>query len=88
MQFLEGMGWWMVIGGILMLVLWGGLIALVVWGIMALVRRGGSGGNAAERRSALDIAKERYARGEITREQYQQMREDLMRRGGGAPSGA
>jgi uncharacterized membrane protein len=32
---------------------------------------------SAARGSALEILKERYARGEITREEYQDMRRDL-----------
>jgi uncharacterized membrane protein len=32
----EGMGWWMVFGGIWMLVFWAVVIALVVWGIKKL----------------------------------------------------
>lgn len=33
--------------------------------------------NAAETQTPLDILKVRYARGEITREQYEQMKQDL-----------
>ena len=55
---IPNMGWWMVIGSIVMLLFWGGLIALVVWGITKIVRQGGASG-----RNAMDIARERYARG-------------------------
>jgi len=72
----EGMGWWMVFGGIMMLLFWGGIIALIVWAISRLTRGGGST-SADTRHSALDIAKERYARGEITREQLEQIKKDL-----------
>lgn len=34
-----------------------------------------------ETRDALDIVRERYARGEISRREYEQMREDLSRKG-------
>jgi putative membrane protein len=64
-----GMGWWWVFG----VVFWGGLIALIVWGITRLVR----GGGTASRRNPLDIAKERYAKGEISKEEFEQLKKDL-----------
>lgn len=69
----DGMGWWTVFGGIWMLIFWGGLIALIVWGISRLTGRGISG----EKRNPLDIARERYARGEISREEFEQIKKDL-----------
>ena len=69
----QGTGWWMVFGGLWMIIFWGGLIALIVWGISRLARRGGS----ADKPTPLEIAKERYARGEVTREQFEQIKKDL-----------
>jgi putative membrane protein len=68
-----GMGWWMVFGGIWMILFWGGLIALIVWGISRLARRG----SATGKQTPLEIVKERYARGEITKEQFEQIKKDL-----------
>lgn len=68
-----GMGWWMAFGGLWMVVFWGGLIALIVWGITKLAGRDGS----ASKRDPLDVAKERYARGEITREEFEQIKKEL-----------
>lgn len=68
-----GMGWWMLFGGLWLLVFWGGIIALIVWGIKKLTERSGPG----TQRHPLDIARERYARGEITREQFEQLKKDL-----------
>lgn len=65
----------MVISGLLMLAFWGGLIALVVLGIKRLAEHGGLGG--AVKGDPLDIAKARYARGEISREEFEQIRKDL-----------
>ena len=72
----EGMGWWMLFGGFWMIVFWGGIIALIVWGITRLTRGGGSpsGGKKSE---AFDIARERYARGEISKEEFDQIKRDL-----------
>ncbi|MBA7695536.1 hypothetical protein ES703_104164 [subsurface metagenome] len=64
------MGWWMIVW---MVVFWGGLIALIVWGIKKLTERG----NSTPKRSPLDIAKERYAKGEISREEFEQIKKDL-----------
>ncbi len=61
--------WWMLMGLLWMVVFWGGLVALAVWGIRALA------GPARDRHSSpLDIARERYARGDISREQYEEIR--------------
>ncbi len=65
-------GWWMLFGGIGMLIFWGGLIALIVWGITRLTRR-----DSTVKHTPLEIAKERYARGEINKEQFEQIKKDL-----------
>ena len=72
-----GMGLWMVLGMVLMLLFWAGVIGLVVWGIAALTRRYGPGTVNAEKGDALSIAKERYARGEIGRAEFDQIKSDL-----------
>jgi putative membrane protein len=57
-----------------------GLGTLIVAGLVLIVAwatRQGERGEADRGRTPLDIAKERYARGELTREQYEQIRRDL-----------
>jgi putative membrane protein len=86
-----GNAWW---GWVIMLLFWvlliGGIALVVFW----LVRQGYIGGSTTsgagasrERRldnsgragqAALDILNERYARGEINREQYDQMKRDIL----------
>lgn len=68
----EGMGWWMLFGSIWFVVFWG----LIIWAIVSLVNRPERGG-ATGGESALDVASKRYARGEINREQFEQIRRDL-----------
>ena len=68
----EGMGWgWIGLGMAHMLLFW----VLVIVGIVALARSFGN--SAAPRRDSLDILNERYARGELTRDQFEQMKRDL-----------
>ncbi len=68
-------GWLaMLFGGLFMIVFWGGLIALIVWGVIRLTKRTDS----TPTHSPLDIAKERYARGEINKEQFEQIKKDLL----------
>jgi putative membrane protein len=71
--FGEGIGLWPWFGGFWMLIIGGGLIVLTVWGITRLTRQDGVKG----RNSALDLAKERYARGEINKEEFDQLKRDL-----------
>ena len=80
-----GMGWWMVWGSVMMILFWGGIIALAVWGVQSLTRRdehaapaaGPAPAPQARPEDPLEIAKQRYARGEISREEFEQIRDDL-----------
>jgi putative membrane protein len=49
------------------------VLALVVW----LVVRAVKGGRGGSRQDPLDILKVRYARGEISREEYDRMKNEL-----------
>ena len=75
------MMWWNSWGwgaGLMMffgLVFWGGIIALIVWGVIRLTKHETHSGGGTS--SPLDIARERYARGEINKEQFEQLKKDL-----------
>jgi putative membrane protein len=74
--------WWMLLfGALLMLLFWGGVIALAYWAVRALLRQGRARREPQwqdrQREKPLDILQQRYARGELTREEYQSMRRDL-----------
>jgi putative membrane protein len=56
-----------------MLIFWGGIIALTVWGVTRLTKHDAS----TTKHTPLEIAKERYARGEINKEQFEQLKKDL-----------
>lgn len=58
------------IGFLWMFVFWFAVIWLVVW----LIRRGGH----MEHGNAFDILKERYAKGEITKKQFDEMKKDIL----------
>ena len=69
-----GMGW----GALVMGVICVGLIGLAIWGIVRLTRQSGYCATAtAITHTPLDIVKERYAKGEITKEQFEQIKKDL-----------
>jgi putative membrane protein len=67
----EGMGWWMVFGGALWLLFWAAVIYVVVQ-----VSRGWSN-DQRPTDQPIDIARRRYAAGEITKEQFDELRNDL-----------
>lgn len=79
-----GMGWWMLWDGGMMIIFWGLIIGLIVWGVSRVT--GGDrrdeqphGDDRAVRgnQSPIDVARTRYARGEITRDEFTQIRRDL-----------
>ena len=73
----DGWGWWMVFGGIWMLLFWIAIIWLVVWGIKSIVGRRESKTSTSEKRDPLEIAKERYAKGQISKEEFEQIKKDI-----------
>ncbi len=64
-----GMGWGM-------LLFWAALIVGIVWLVKAIRSPNGPADRRPEK-SALDILQERYARGEIDREEFEQKKHDL-----------
>ena len=63
----------MVFGGVAMFVFWGTIIGLIIWGITRWTRNS----RWQDTKSPIDIARERYAKGEITRDQFEQIKKDL-----------
>jgi putative membrane protein len=79
-------GWWSMCGNwgmwgigmmVGMLAFWGLVIAGVVVGIRWLVTQGTSRGGAAPSDGALEILRNRYARGEINKEEFDAKTRDL-----------
>ncbi len=68
--------WGMGIMMFVMVVFWSLVIALVVWLIVRATRHQ-TGERPTGSRTPLDIARERYAKGEITKEQFEQIKKDL-----------
>lgn len=68
--------WW---GGIIMLLFWvliiGGVVALVAW--LLGLSKGSAPLIRGEGESPLEILKGRYAKGEITKEQFEEIKRDL-----------
>ena len=57
-------------------IVWIPILLLVYLGIRYLINRKKIGGY--EGKSALDVAKERYAKGEITKEEFEEIKQNLI----------
>jgi putative membrane protein len=64
-----GMGWWWIIGLI--------FIAVIIWGIFRPPGQNNIIKKPENQHTALDILNERYARGEIDKEEYEIKKRDL-----------
>jgi putative membrane protein len=60
-----------------MIIVWVVIIALIVWGVIALVKRNSFSSDARQKHDPLDIAKERYAKGEISKEEFDEIKKNL-----------
>jgi putative membrane protein len=67
---MAGMGW---LGILTMLLFWVGVLALVIWGVSNLFPTP----RLATESDAVEIVRQRFARGEISREEYLQAVETL-----------
>jgi putative membrane protein len=72
-----GLGWF---GGIFMVVFWGALIVGIIFIVKWLVQNTGNGRHSSSSGSsgALDILKQRYARGEISKEEFEEKKKDIL----------
>lgn len=79
MHWEHGFSWeWVLYSGIMMLLFWGGLITLVTLAFRTFSgSRRSESPSALKSNTALDILNERYARSEINRDEYMNMRRDL-----------
>lgn len=65
-------------GGLFMFLFWGGLIALAIWAVSAFLKLGNRNFPSQPlHRSPREILDERYARGEIAKDQYEEAKKDL-----------
>lgn len=61
------------LGWIMMIIFWGFLIL----GIIFIIKKISFSSGPEQQDTPLDIVKKRYARGEISREEYEQLKQDL-----------
>ena len=64
------------VGMLIMILFWGALIALAVWAVIKLSHSDATAPLRIEK-NPLDLAKERYARGEIGKEEFYRIKKDL-----------
>ncbi|UCG54392.1 MAG: SHOCT domain-containing protein [Dehalococcoidia bacterium] len=70
--------WGMGLGAFFMILFWGAVIGLIVWLIVRLTR--GEDKDRIEKHKPvdpIDIAKERYAKGEISKGEFEQIKKTL-----------
>lgn len=68
-----GMGWW---GGIAMFLFWIAVIVAIVFAARWIGSEGRKGGQGPPE-TPMDVLKKRYARGEISKEEYERIKKDI-----------
>jgi len=64
-----GMGWWWIIGLI--------IVVAIVWMVVKGMNQNNSVSGSEPGKSALDILKERYAKGEIDKQEFEERKKNL-----------
>ena len=73
MWYTHNVNGWMAVGWVIMSLIWVGIAVLAILVFRWFLRHN----EATDKQSPLDIARERYAKGEITKEQFEQIKKDL-----------
>ena len=75
----DGWGWGhMFFGSLMMLLFWGALIILIIFAVRFISGRPARNGDGpAPQKRAIDILEERYARGEIDKEEFEERKQLL-----------
>lgn len=74
MHWMNGGGGYMWFGWIFWLI----LLGVIIWAVVTIINKSQIGTRSSQpSESAMDILKKRFAKGEITKEQYDQMKIDL-----------
>jgi len=66
-------GWGMGFGSIFMILLWG----LIILGVIYLIKNVAQNPKKEKKEQPLDSLKKRYARGEITKDEFEKIKKDL-----------
>ena len=69
---------WSFGGGIMMIIFWAAIILSIVWIVNEVSGRNNSD-KTRHGKSAIEILDQRYAKGEITKEQFESMKKDIIR---------
>jgi putative membrane protein len=77
MEWHEGAYWGIGFGGFWMVLFWAAVISFGVWVVHKLTDKGEVLTNTTINTKPMDIAKERYAKGEITQEEFLKLKKDL-----------
>jgi putative membrane protein len=75
--FPDGTGWHAVFTGFFGFLGWAVLIGLIVWLVTRASGRGHDQPRRPESQDALDIARLRYARGDISKEEFEEIKRNL-----------
>jgi putative membrane protein len=79
MTMMSGDGWGWIWGGLMMLIFWGGLVALVVFLVRGFAAGPSRGQQTRSEPDAREILAERFARGELSEDEFEQRRRVLER---------
>jgi putative membrane protein len=73
-----GWGWGhMIFGSLMMVLFWGGIILLIVLAVRWLGAGSAGAAAAPARKTAIEILEERFARGEIDKEEFEERKRHL-----------